>query len=402
MIAYLDCFSGISGDMLLGALLDAGLSLADLRADLSRLPLSGYEVTSERVTKRGMGGTQVQVTTEHSHAHRGLSDVLAVIAQAELPPEVARPAEQAFRRLAEAEARVHGTTVDDVHFHEVGAVDAIVDIVGAFCGLHRLGVQEVYASALPLGGGWVEAAHGRLPVPAPATAELLKGVPTYGGPVEAELVTPTGAAIVTTACRSFGPMPPMTLKAVGCGAGRLDLPHPNLLRLFLGETAQEPREQHLVVIETNLDSMNPELFGDLMDRLFAAGALDVFYTPIAMKKSRPATLVSVLTEPALVDTLSEILFRHTTTLGIRLTDVARRCLDREWRAMETDYGRVRVKVGRLGSEIVSAAPEYEDCRQAAHTHGVPIKTVYEAAQAAFREAGAALPPADPPDSEPSR
>ncbi len=400
MIAYLDCFSGISGDMLLGALIDAGLSLDDLRTDLSQLPLAGYEVTAERVAKQGIAGTKVRVSTEESHVHRGLADVLDIIASANLPPDVGQAAESAFRRLAEAEAHVHGTSVTEVHFHEVGAVDAIVDIVGAFCGLRRLGVTEVYASALPLGGGWVDSAHGRLPVPAPATVELLKGVPTYGGPVEAELVTPTGAAILTSVCRQFGTMPPMTLHRIGWGAGSLDLPHPNLLRLFLGEGATQPREQRLVVIETNLDNMNPELFGYLMDRLFAAGALDVFYSPVTMKKSRPATVVSVLSEPALADSLSEIIFRETTTLGIRLVEVRRRCLDREWRVVETDYGPIRVKIGRLGSEILSAAPEYEDCRQAAQSHAVPAKTVYDAAKAAFSGAGGELPMADGPDSEP--
>ena len=402
MIGYLDCFSGISGDMLLGALVDAGLALDDLRSDLARLPISGYELTAERVTKCGLAGTQVQVKAEDTHARRGLSEILDVISRAGLDPDVSRSAERTFRRLAEAEARVHSTSVDDVHFHEIGAVDAIVDIVGAFCGLRRLGIQEVRASPLPLGGGWVETAHGPLPVPAPATVELLKGVPTYGGPVEAELVTPTGAAILTTACQTFGPMPAMTVREVGLGAGRLDLPQPNLLRLFVGEAAQRQREQHLMLIETNLDNMNPELFGHLMDQLFSAGALDVFYTPIVMKKSRPATLVSVLAEPPLADLLCEILFRDTTTLGIRVTELARRCLDREWRAVDTKYGRLRVKVGRLGSEIVNAAPEYEDCRQAAQAHGVPVKTVYEAAQVAFREADGELPLADPPGSEPSR
>ena len=400
MIAYLDCFSGISGDMLLGALVDAGLSLDDLRADLSQLPLTGYEVTAERVTKQGIAGTQVRVSTEESHVHRGLADVLEVISSANLPPDVGQAAESAFRRLAEAEAHVHGTSVTEVHFHEVGAVDAIVDIVGAFCGLRRLGVSDVYASALPLGGGWVDSAHGRLPVPAPATVELLKGVPAYGGPVEAELVTPTGAAILTSVCRQFGTMPPMTLHRIGWGAGSLDLPHPNLLRIFLGEGATQPSEQRLVVIETNLDNMNPELFGYLMDRLFAAGALDVFYSPVTMKKSRPATVVSVLSEPALADSLSEIIFRETTTLGIRLVEVRRRCLDREWRVVETDYGRIRVKVGRLGSEILSAAPEYEDCRKAAQSHAVPVKMVYDAAEAAFSGASGELPLVDGPGSEP--
>ncbi len=383
MIAYLDCFSGISGDMLLGALLDAGLSLDDLRADLARLPLSGYEVTAEKVTRQGLAATRAVVSVGPEQVNRGLQDILSIIDRASLPQQVAQPASRAFTRLAEAEARVHNRRLDEIHFHEVGAVDAIVDVVGACCGLHRLSITEVHASPLPLGGGWVETAHGRLPVPAPATAELLREVPVYGGPVEAELVTPTGAAILTTICRSFGPMPAMTVRRVGCGAGSRDLPHPNLLRIFVGETRAQLLEQGLVVLETNLDDMNPEFFEYLMDGLFAAGALDVFYTPIVMKKSRPAALVSVLAEPALADGLSEIIFRETTTLGVRRYQVSRRCLEREWREVETQYGRVRVKVGKIGPEIVTAAPEYEDCRRLAQQAGVPVKAVYQAAQQAF-------------------
>ena len=383
VIAYLDCFSGISGDMLLGAMVDAGLSLDDLRGDLARLPLSGYEVRAERVTKQGLAGTKVTVEVEHAHAHRGLADILDLLAAADLPAEVQAGATRIFTRLAEAEAKVHGTSVEQVYFHEVGAVDAIVDVVGACCGLHRLGIEEVYASALPLGGGWVDTAHGRLPVPAPATVELLKGAPTYGGPVEKELVTPTGAAILTTLCLGFGPMPPMTVKATGCGAGSLDLPHPNLLRLMIGEPVEPLREQRLTVLETNIDDMNPEFYDHLMERLFAAGALEVYLTPIVMKKSRPGTLVSVLTEPAWVEALSEILFRETSTLGLRVMEVARRCLEREWREVETEYGRVRVKLGLLRGEIVTAAPEYEDCKRLALARGAPVKAVYEAARAAF-------------------
>lgn len=383
MIAYLDCFSGVSGDMILGALVDAGLAIADLREDLSRLPLSGYEVTAERVSRGGIVGTQVVVKTEGAHERRSLLDIIKIIGKADLPAEVTLPARRAFERLAEAEARVHGHSVEEIHFHEVGAVDAIVDIVGAFCGLHRLGIEGVYVSPLPLGGGWVDTAHGKLPVPAPATVELLRGVPSHGGPVEEELVTPTGAAIVTTACREFGAMPPMTIKAIGWGAGSKELPHPNLLRMFLGEPTARPREQLLALIETNIDNMNPELFGHVMEQLFAAGALDVFYTPIVMKKSRPATLVSVLAEPPLVDTLSEILFRETTTLGVRVTDVARRCLEREWREVETEYGPVRMKIGRLNDEVVNIAPEYEDCARLAGEKGVPIADVYQAAREAF-------------------
>ncbi len=382
MIAYLDCFSGISGDMLLGAMVDAGLALADLRSDLAKLPLHGYEISAEKVVKQGITGTLVRVKTEPSHAHRGLHDIVDIVNAAKLTPEVSVPAIGTFERLAAAEARVHGTTIDEVHFHEVGAVDAIVDVVGAFCGLNRLGIEKVYASPLPLGGGWVDTQHGRLPVPAPATVELLHGVPTYGGPVEAELVTPTGAAVLTTICRDFGKMPPMAIHAVGWGAGSRDLAHPNLLRLLLGEPTKRPREQQLVLIETNIDNMNPELFGHVMDRLLEGGALDVFYTPIMMKKSRPATLVSVLSEPPLVDSLCDMLFRETTTLGMRLTEVGRRCLDREWKQVQTEYGPVRVKIGRLSDEILNIAPEYEDCARLAKEKGVPAKAVYEAARRA--------------------
>lgn len=385
MIAYLDCFSGISGDMLLGALVDVGLAVEDLRADLAKLPLEGYEVTAERVVKGSLSGTQVSVKTKHEHGHRGLSDILEIINGSELPAEVTLRARRIFERLAEAEARVHGRSVEEVHFHEVGAVDAIVDIVGACCGLHRLGLEKVYASALPLGGGWVESAHGRLPVPAPATVELLHGVPSYGGPVEEELVTPTGAAIVTTIASEFGTMPAMTVRAVGWGAGQKELAHPNLLRVFLGEPTVQPLEQQLSLIETNVDNMNPELFGHTMERLLEAGALDVFYTPIVMKKSRPATLVSVLAEPSLVGLLSEVLFRETTTLGVRVTEVSRRCLEREWREVETEWGKVRVKIGRLDGEIVNVAPEYEDCARLARENDLPAKTIYEAARGAARE-----------------
>jgi uncharacterized protein (TIGR00299 family) protein len=387
VIGYLDCFSGISGDMLLGALIDVGLSLDDLRSDLAKLPLSGYRLSAERVTKKGIAGTLVTVEVEEEGPRRGLADILDIIAGADLPDAVSEGAGRAFTRLAEAEGRVHGEPVGRVHFHEVGAVDAIIDIVGAFCGLHRLGIEGLHASALPLGGGWVDTAHGRLPVPAPATVELLRGAPAHGGPVEAELVTPTGAAIVTTACEGFGFMPAMTVRGVGWGAGRADLPHPNLLRIFVGEAAGRPAEEQVVLLETNLDDLSAEFCDHLMDRLLGAGALDVFYTPIVMKKSRPATLVSVLAEPGRADVLSDILFRETSTLGIRFLQASRRCLDRELQEVQTEYGRVRVKIGRMGEEVVTASPEYEDCRRLALDRGVPLKAVYEAARAALRGQG---------------
>jgi uncharacterized protein (TIGR00299 family) protein len=385
MIAYFDCFSGISGNMALGALLDCGIPLDAFRAELKKLGLEGYRLDVRETNKSGLRGLLVDVQAEGKQPARHLRDIEGIIRGAGLADRACERALSAFQKLAAAESRAHGEPVEKIHFHEVGAVDAIIDIVGAFCGLHRLGIEDVYASPLPLGGGWVDTAHGRLPVPAPATVELLRGVPSYGGPVEAELVTPTGATIVTTAAKEFGLMPPMTIKAIGWGAGHKDLSHPNMLRIFLGEPAVRPREQHLSVIETNIDNMNPELFGHVMEALFEAGALDVYYTPIVMKKSRPATLVSVLTETPLVDTLSEILFRETTTLGVRISEVARRCLEREWREVQTQWGPVRIKVGRLNGEVVNVAPEYEDCARLAREKGVPAKAVWEAAREAAGE-----------------
>jgi uncharacterized protein (TIGR00299 family) protein len=384
-IAYLDCFSGIAGDMLLGALLDAGLPEETLRRDLARLGVPGYELDISQVQRHGLRATHLQVRMTEAPTARHLPDILGLIEDSDLDAAVKERAAAVFHRLAVAEGKVHGTPPDSVHFHEVGAVDAIVDVVGAAAGLAALGIERLACSPLPLGRGWVQSAHGRLPVPAPATAELVRGIPTWAGDAEAELVTPTGAALVTTLADEFGAMPPMTVSAVGYGAGTRELDSPNVLRLFIGEGAAQVGRDRVAVLETNIDDMNPEIFDHVMERLLSAGALDVFLTPIAMKKNRPATLLTVLAEPAGREALLEIIFRETTTLGVRCAEMERRCLARESIEVETPWGAVGVKLGRLGDEVVTVAPEYEDCRRVAREHHVPLRLVYEHAQRGGRE-----------------
>jgi len=392
-IAYFDCFSGISGNMVLGAMLACGLEETVLLAGLAQAPLHGWCLTAERVMKRGISAIHVRVEEaaheheieqgeHHHHPHRGLGDILRLIEASDLSPRVKRMASAIFTRLGEAEAEVHGATPDEVHFHEVGAVDAIIDIVGVAIGLEALGIDRVLASPLPLGRGWVTCAHGAFPIPAPATALLVRGVPITESDIDAELVTPTGAAIITTLAERFGPLPSMTVGQVGYGAGSKDLPRPNVLRLFLGEEAAEGAAMEIVGLETNIDDLPGEILGYLMDRLFAAGALDVFFTPIQMKKNRPGVLVRVLCAPGEVDACTGVLFAETTTLGVRRILYTRAVLPREFRTVDTPYGPVRLKISRW-HDVERAEPEYEDCRILAEEHGVPLLAVYRAA----REAG---------------
>jgi len=390
-IAYFDCLSGISGNMVLGAMLACGLDESVLLAGLAQLPLHGWKLTVERVSKQGISALHVDVVEEHHehemgqgehhhhHAHRGLGDILHLIEHSGLSPQVKKTASDIFTRLGQAEAEVHGTTPDQVHFHEVGAVDAIIDIVGAAIGLEALGIDRVLASPLPLGRGWVTCAHGTFPIPAPATALLVRGVPIAESDIDAELVTPTGAAIITTLAERFGPLPGMTVGQVGYGAGSKELPRPNVLRLFLGEEAAELAATEIVGLETNLDDLPGEVLGYLMDRLFAAGALDVFFTAIQMKKNRPGVLVRVLCAPGEVDACTGILFAETTTLGVRRTLYTRAVLPREFRTVDTPYGPVRLKISRW-NDIERAEPEYEDCRKLAEGQGVPLLAVYRAAR----------------------
>ncbi len=394
-IAYFDCFSGISGDMILGALIDLGLGVAELRAELDKLSLAHYQLEVEKVEKQGIQGTKVNVILGKEDVTRRLEDILTIIEESALTEEIKGPARKIFVRLAEAEARIHQEDLSEVHFHELGGVDAIIDIVGAVAGMKLLGIDAVYGSRLHLGRGFVKCRHGRLPVPTPATLELTKGVPVYGGDIDAELVTPTGAAIITTLAQGFGELPEMTVERIGYGAGQRNLPIPNLLRVLIGERGSYRGHRELesgvplpcgydedtvTVIETNIDDMNPEFYEYIMARLFDSGALDVFLTPVQMKQARPATLLSVVVSAENLRPVLEAIFRETTTLGVRTYQTRRYKLAREEIEVETEYGKVRVKLGRLRGEAVNLAPEYRDCRRLADEGQIPIKQVYEAAK----------------------
>ena len=468
-IAYFDCLSGISGNMVLGAMLACGLDRQYLLDELDKLHLHGWEFHTSTVSKLGIeaiyvevvlqshhhheqhgddsstgetpvlpshqhehnvndsstGGTPVlrhgdDVSTgempvqrhahhehhaqdsstgetpvlpsyqhEHNvndsstggtpvlrHEHRGLREIVNLIHESELSEKVKTLAVTIFTRLGEAEAQVHGTTPDEVHFHEVGAIDALIDIVGTAIGVTALGIERVVASPLPLGQGWVTCAHGVFPVPAPATALLVQNVPIATTDIVAELVTPTGAAIITTLAEHFGPLPSMTVRKVGYGAGSHDLPRPNVLRLFLGETLEETTPTDVLALETNVDDLSAEVLGYVMERLFTAGALDVYYTAIQMKKNRPGVLLSVLCTAATVETCTDIIFRETTTLGIRRIPVQRIVLPRTIQTVTTRYGAIRVKISEWNG-MIRQTPEYDDCRSCAQAHGVPLQTVYD-------------------------
>ena len=394
-IAYFDCFSGISGDMTLGALVDAGCNLAEMEDHLRRLPVPGWEISSEKVVRRGFKATQVKVESSDPQRHRSLSEILQLIERAGLPPAIAGRASRIFQRLGEAEALVHGVPIEKVHFHEVGAVDAIVDIVGAAAGFAQLGIEEFVCSPLNVGGGRVDTQHGNLPVPAPATAELLRGAPTYSNGIQRELVTPTGAAIVATVASQFGPQPEMTVAAIGLGAGSAELAEqPNVLRLFVGESAARrddaTLEEDVIVLEANLDDMSPQVYGYFAERALEVGALDVFSIPVQMKKNRPGQLVTVLCKPADREKLSDLLFRETTTLGVRQSHVQRRTLQRESITVDTKLGSIRMKVARLNGQILNVAPEYEDCQKVAAERGVPLKMVLAEATFAFQKLNGAI------------
>ena len=378
---YFDCFSGISGDMIVGSLLDLGLSLDELSAGLSRLNVRNFRLEAKKVVKGNIAATKFDVLTGHEHSHRSLSDIEKIISHSDFSPRMKDQTSRIFRRLAEAEAKVHHSTVDQIHFHEVGAIDAIVDIVGACLGFEMLGIETIYASDLNVGKGSVESAHGTLPVPAPATAELLKGVPVYSNRVQGELVTPTGAAILSTLCDGFGKLPLFRIQKIGYGAGTKDFKEaPNVLRVFQGErvsSSQEdlPVESSVIVMEANIDDMNPQIYGHLQEKLLTLGALDVFACPVQMKKNRPGILLSVVTGRDLIDQVSDVLFQETTTIGIRYQETQRRILDREIEQIESEFGKVSVKVSRLRGKIVNFSPEYEECRSLALKHHVPYKWI---------------------------
>jgi uncharacterized protein (TIGR00299 family) protein len=423
-IVYFDCASGASGDMILGALVDLGLPLDVLRQELAKVPLSGYRLEARQVDRSGLRATKVDVLIDgqpehqhqHQHAHehgqdhdhhdhgpehgpahdhphdhghpqRGLREILDLLARSTLDAPVKDQAAALFRRLAEAEAAVHGTSPEEVHFHEVGAIDSIVDTVGGLVGLSWLRADRFVASALNLGGGAVTMSHGTFAVPPPATARLVQGVPVYGQG-EGELLTPTGALLVTAHATAYGALPPLRVEAIGHGAGSRDTPgRPNVLRLIVGEEASAAAVERVLVLETEIDDMPPQLYGPLMDRLLASGAKDVFYTPIQMKKGRPGMLVTALCDPERREALEEVLFSETTTLGVRRQEWDRTALERDRVMVETAHGPIAIKVGRRGPRVYNAQPEFEDCRRAAEARGVPVKEVWAAALAAYRQAG---------------
>lgn len=383
---YLDCFSGISGDMLLGALVDLGVQATSLKAELRKLSLDGYRFTTAPVSRARLAGTKVEVElTERRQPERGIREIAAIVERSGLSKNVRTRAMAAFGLLIDAEARVHRVPRDKVHLHELGAVDTIVDIVGAMIALEKLDWPRVVCSPLHVGRGMVTMEHGTFPVPGPATVEILKGKPCYATHVEGELVTPTGAALAVTLASDFGPLPPMRLRSVGYGAGSMEFDnHPNLLRALYGDLLNEGAIQETVlVLETTIDDMNPQLYGHLMDRLFSAGALEVFYTPIQMKKSRPGTLVTVICPEPRIEEVSAVIFRETTTIGFRYLPMGRIELDRRIDTVKTPFGPVRFKVSIYNGEVVQATPEYEDCRQAALKSGAPLKDVQRAALAAL-------------------
>jgi uncharacterized protein (TIGR00299 family) protein len=381
--AYFDCFSGISGDMTLGALLDAGVPIEQLRAELLSLNVPGWELTAEKVWKNGMAATHAKVRAQDTTTHRSLTTILGILEKSTLAVGVKERASAIFKKLGEAEAAVHDVPLEKIHFHEVGAVDAIVDIVGACIGFTALGIESFACSALNVGGGTAKMAHGVLPVPAPATARLLLGKPTYSNGVQKELVTPTGAAIVATLCASFGPQPLMAVNAIGYGAGTADLEgQPNVLRLMVGAAAEKrvaAESETIRVLEANLDDMNPQIYGYFLEKALAAGALDVFATPVQMKKNRPGMLVTVLCKPEDEAKFHEMLFAETTTLGVRTYTAERRVLARQWETVRTAFGEVRIKVARLNGHIRQASPEFEDCRKLAEAKNVPLQRVMDEA-----------------------
>jgi hypothetical protein len=417
---YFDCFSGAAGDMILGALLDAGLSLEDLRRALGSLAVDPESIWTERVTRAGITATKFHARGEvppmdhahdheraaasprstrpaqsHSHgtagvhaphhtAHRSLPEIERLIDGSALALQGKQRAKALFRRLADAEAAIHGTPFDKVHLHEVGALDSIIDIVGTVYALDAMGIGRVTASPLNVGSGTISSAHGLYPVPAPATTHLLKDVPVYSGPQHTELVTPTGALLISDFAESYGGVPAMRIQRVGYGAGARDFPKsPNVLRVLIGEDERASSLHTVAVIETEIDDMNPQIFGLLIDKLMGAGALDVFYTPVQMKKNRPGTLLSILAPPEAREQLTSMVFRETTTIGVRFMEAQRECLDRETIMVDTEFGPVSVKVARRNGEILNASPEFEDCARIATERGRPVKDVQAAAMKAF-------------------
>ncbi|BBO67230.1 UPF0272 protein [Desulfosarcina alkanivorans] len=382
MHAHFDCFSGISGDMVLGAFVDMGMPSQWLSEKIQGLAIGNVEIVAEDVKRNAIGAKQITVIEKDPSPARNYGDIVKLIENGSLDHKVKRLAVSIFGRIADAEARIHRCEKEHVHFHEVGAVDSIVDIVGAALCLDYFNIESVSASPLPLGSGFVDCAHGKLPVPAPATLEILKGLPVYGGSSDGEMVTPTGAGIIASLSATFGPAPPMEIAHIGYGSGKRDgQDGPNLLRVFLGEKTESQDQRgraDVCLVETNIDDMNPEIFGYLMERLFATGALDVSYMPIMMKKNRPGTKVEVMCLPGKQDAISRCLLNETTTIGVRCHMACRHTLKRSIATVTTGYGDIQVKCTTAPDGRKRYAPEYEDCRKVALEKDAPLKAIYDA------------------------
>lgn len=380
-IAYFDCFSGASGDMILGSLIDAGLSPHLLREELKKLRISNVSLKVKKVIKGGISGTQVIVEgKDERKPHRHLEEMLRIIERSGLEAEVKEKSREILRRIASAEAKIHRKPIEEVHFHDIGGLDTIVDIVGSVWGLHHMEFDEIYVSKVNVGTGFVECEHGILPIPAPATLSLMKGKPIYSTGVEAELLTPTGAAILTSLGSKFDQMPSMRVEKIGYGAGRDDLPHPNLLRLMIGTLATTSGNERVTVIETNIDDMNPQFYDYVIEKLFAMEVQEVFLTSILMKKNRPATLLTVICPSEKLFSITEFLLRETTTLGLRWHEEERARANRKILTLQTKHGKIRFKLARWEGRTVNFSPEYDDCKRLALKNGIPLKEVFEEAK----------------------
>ncbi|MHC1758849.1 MAG: nickel pincer cofactor biosynthesis protein LarC [Negativicutes bacterium] len=381
---YLDSFSGLSGNMFLGALVDAGMPEAALRNEIAKINIKGFSLKVESVNKCGIHATHIDVDLTSGHHHRGLSDILQLIRETELPEAVKEKACLVFQRLGAAEAKVHGMPIEKVHFHEVGAVDAIIDIVGTVFGFYYLGIDRIYCSPLRVGRGFVKAAHGIMPIPAPATAELLHGIPWYPGDIDKELVTPTGAALVAELCSGFGDRPTgFIAQKTAYGAGTWDLIIPNVLRLSVGTIPEEKNVDTRWLLEANVDDSTPEVIAYVIDKLLAAGALDAWITPIIMKKGRPAFLISALTDELQKNAVEDVVFAETSSIGVRWQEVRRTVADRSIVPVATEWGSVGVKVAERNGQVINVAPEFGDCRALADQTGAPLKKIYQAAMNAW-------------------
>jgi hypothetical protein len=380
-IAYFDCFSGASGDMILGSLIDAGLSPRRLKEELKKLRTPAIHLKVKKVLKRGISAIQVIVEgRSEKRSHRNLKEILRIIERSGVEAEVKEKSKEIFRRIASVEGKIHRTPMEEIHFHELGGLDSIVDIVGAVWGIRQFGIEKVHVSKVNVGTGFIKCEHGILPVPAPATLSLMEGKPIYSSGVERELCTPTGAALLTSLGSEFGSMPLINVERIGYGAGRDNLPHPNLLRLIIGTSESTSGKEKVVVIETNIDDMNPQFYDYLIEKLLAMEVLEVFITPILMKKNRPGHLLTIICPSEKLPSVTKFLLRETTTLGLRWHEEERAKADREILTRETKYGKIRFKLARWDGRVVNLSPEYEDCKGSALKKGVPLKEVFEEAK----------------------